>query len=64
MSCDIQQVRLNDLMVSSEYTKCWALCQKPGRLLVFPQVCMDHLLLQSVVNLPFASFRAGQLMLK
>lgn len=38
MSCDIQQVRLNDLMVSSEYTKCWAVCQKPGRLLVFPQV--------------------------
>lgn len=38
MVCDIQQVRLNDLMVSSEYMNCWAACQKPDRLLVFPQV--------------------------
>lgn len=38
MACDIQQVRLSDLMVSSEYMNCWAVCQKPDRLLVFPQV--------------------------
>lgn len=38
MACDIQQVSLNDLMVSSEYMNCWAVCQKPDRLLVFPQV--------------------------
>lgn len=68
MSCDIQQVGLNDLMVSLEYTKWWGACQKPGRLLVFLQVYMDHLLLHSMVKLPFASFRAGywgrKLMLK
>lgn len=40
MACDIQQVRLNDLMVSSEFMNCWAVCQKPDRLLVFPQVAV------------------------
>lgn len=40
MACDIQQVRINVLMVSSEYMNCWAVCQKPDWLLVFPQVAI------------------------
>jgi len=59
MACDIQQVRLNDLMVCSECMNCWAVCQKPDRLLVFPLYSSIPALLNSAVKLPFASFRAG-----